>query len=1073
MTNCIQNLLASIRNKPVKRRVYKILSNLSSDHWLQSNLENYKKQLNTEEQWFDSISFLNWYAHNFKPKNYLEVGVRRGRSIAQVLVESPETNAYGFDLWIPDYASIPQQGIYTSNPGPEFVLAELKKLGVENLPTLIRGDSHETLPSFFDNSNNPQEFDLIFIDGDHTYTGAKIDLDIAFEHLAPGGALLFDDIYHRSHLYLSKLWDTYKNKFDDYLFIEDVSGNGAGVAFKPPYTQLEYHLNKKITIPNRKNNNKSTEQLPVHFFTIVLNGEPFIRYHIDIFNQLPFPWHWHIIEGVADLKHDTAWVLAHGGHIVEEIHDKGYSNDGTTEYLDELAQQYPEQVTIYRKPEGVFWDGKREMVNAPLANIQEECLLWQVDADELWTVEQICTARQMFIDNPGKTAAFYWCWYFVGENLLISTRNCYAQNPQQEWLRTWRYKPGAIWASHSPPCLVEPLANGKWIDLAQVNPLSHEETEKEGLVFQHFAYATPTQLKFKEQYYGYQNAVAKWKALQEQTRFPVLLRQYFPWVQDTTQVERAESVGVVPIAKREDGRSNWQFIQPEELPSQSLKIEKTSPIIIVDGVFFQLFKTGIARVWKSLLEEWADNGFAKHIIVLDRAGTAPEIPGIRYQAVPPYDYYKTHTDRGILQQICDQEGADLFISTYYTTPISTPSVFMAYDMIPEVMGWNLNHPMWQEKHYAIRYASAYIAISENTARDLVEFFPDISPESVTVAPCGVKNPFLPATVEEVNGFTTKYGISKPYFLIVGASGTGSYKNSILFFQAFAQLYSKQGFDIVVTGSGSLLDPELRAYTSGSVVHMLQLSEQELRAAYSGAVALVYPSKYEGFGLPILEAMACGCPVITCANASIPEVAGEAVLYVHDDKVNELANALCDVQKPTVRHSLVAAGFEQAKKFSWSTMANHVSSVLVDATLLPFNLKDINLIIFPDWSQPEESLGIDLQKAVKAVAMHPNSSYMTLLIDISSIFEEEATMLLSAVVMNLLMEEDLDVSEGLEISLVGKLSESQWQALLAHIDARLMLEHENQQAIAQAKAETLQSYEVDGFSDGQVSSFFLS
>lgn len=336
------------------------------------------------------------------------------------------------------------------------------------------------------------------------------------------------------------------------------------------------------------------------------------------------------------------------------------------------------------------------------------------------------------------------------------------------------------------------------------------------------------------------------------------------------------------------------FLEPEKLRNQNLRIEKILPTIIVDGVFFQLYKTGIGRVWCSLLEEWAENGSSKHILVLDRAGTAPKIPGLRYRSVQPYDYAKTDADREMLQQVCDEEGAELFISTYYTTPISTPSVFMAYDMIPEAMGWDLNHPMWQEKHYAIQHAAAYMAISENTARDLVKFFPQISSESVTVALCGVKRSFLTASLEKINSFKTKYGISKPYFILVG---TGGYKNTILFFKAFAQLCSRGGFDIVCTGSSSLLETEFRNYTSGSVVHMLQLSDEELKAAYSGAIALVYPSKYEGFGLPVLEAIACGCPVITCPNASIPEVAGKAALYVNDEDVDGLTDALCDVQKP--------------------------------------------------------------------------------------------------------------------------------------------------------------------------------
>ena len=488
-------------------------------------------------------------------------------------------------------------------------------------------------------------------------------------------------------------------------------------------------------------------------------------------------------------------------------------------------------------------------------------------------------------------------------------------------------------------------------------------------------------------------------------------------------------------------------------------------IIVIDGVFFQLYRTGIARVWRSLLQEWAEDSFSKYIVVLDRAGTAPKIPGIKYRTVSPYDYDTTEADREMLQQVCDEEGADLFISTYYTTPFSTPSVFMAYDMIPEVLGANFDEPMWQEKHRGIHHASAYISISQNTAFDLVKFFPQIPSNLVTVAHCGVANNFSPASLEEVNCFKTKYGISKPYFLLVGA-GSG-YKNANLFFQAFAKLYSRQGFEIVCTGSGILLSPEFRDFTWGSTVHMLQLSDEELRLAYSGAIALVYPSKYEGFGMPVLEAIACACPVITCPNSSLPEVAGEAALYVNDDDIDGLADALCEVQKPKVRNSFIAAGLEQAKNFSWSKMAKTVRSALIDATLMRLNLKEINLIIFPDWTQAEESLGLELERVVRAIATHPDKSNIALIIYYSNINDEDAYLALSSVAMNLLMEEDIDVSEGPEISMIRQLSEIQWEALMPRLYGRIVLENENRDAIAYQKATTLPSFELDSFSNKKV------
>ncbi|BBD57757.1 macrocin-O-methyltransferase domain-containing protein [Nostoc sp. HK-01] len=482
------------------------------------------------------------------------------------------------------------------------------------------------------------------------------------------------------------------------------------------------------------------------------------------------------------------------------------------------------------------------------------------------------------------------------------------------------------------------------------------------------------------------------------------------------------------------------------------------PKIVVDGIFFQLYQTGIARVWKSLLEEWATNGFANHIVVLDRGGTAPKIFGVRYLDIVNYDYNNTEADKQMLQQICDDEGADLFISSYYTTPLTTPSVFMAYDMIPEVMGWNMDNPMWQVKHQGIQHASAYIAISEHTAHDLSNCFPEIPIESIAVAHCGVSSTFSPSKLEKVNVFKAKYGITKPYFILIG-TGNG-YKNSMLFFQAFSQLASSYGFDIICTGSGGILAPEFRDCTSGSNVYMLQLSDEELATAYSGALALVYPSKYEGFGMPIVEAMACGCPVITCPKASIPEVGGEAVIYVNDDDINELANALCDVQKPSIRQALIEAGLVQAQNFSWSKMANIVSTALINASLLSLNLKEINLIVFPDWSQSEDVVGLELESVIKAIATYPDSQKTTLLINTSNISAEDAELLLSGITMNLLMEEDLDISEGLEISLVGSLADIQWQALLPRLNSRIIMEHEDKAVLAELSIESLPACELE-------------
>jgi len=244
MSNTINwEWVSSIGSAEVKKRTYSIIQKLSPDYWLEIDIKEYKDAYEKNKTWIDLLTVLNWYAYTFKPKYYLEIGVRRGRSMAQVLVESPDTTAFGFDIWLPNYGSDVEKGIKVKNPGRDFVLKEFRNLGVSKEPTLIDGASQKTLGRFIHNPDYPREINLITVDGDHTYLGAKVDLINAFLLLAPGGALVFDDINHPSHMELGGLWEEFKAKYPDYLFIQDSYIRGIGVAFKPPFDYL-FELDK-------------------------------------------------------------------------------------------------------------------------------------------------------------------------------------------------------------------------------------------------------------------------------------------------------------------------------------------------------------------------------------------------------------------------------------------------------------------------------------------------------------------------------------------------------------------------------------------------------------------------------------------------------------------------------------------------------------------------------------------------------------------------------------------------------------------------------------------------------------
>jgi tetratricopeptide (TPR) repeat protein len=165
-------------------------------------------------------------------------------------------------------------------------------------------------------------------------------------------------------------------------------------------------------------------------------------------------------------------------------------------------------------------------------------------------------------------------------------------------------------------------------------------------------------------------------------------------------------------------------------------------------------------------------------------------------------------------------------------------------------------------------------------------------------------------------------------LIVGERR--GYKNAQLFFKAFEALGSARSrYDIVCTGSKEPLEEMFAAHVGPATVHMLQLSDDDLQAAYAGAQALVYPSKYEGFGMPVIEAMACECPVITSRNSSLQEVAGEAAIYVDPDDVRDMTRALKQLQDKTHRNRFIAAGRRRASLYSWRKMAVSVRTALTE------------------------------------------------------------------------------------------------------------------------------------------------
>lgn len=351
--------------------------------------------------------------------------------------------------------------------------------------------------------------------------------------------------------------------------------------------------------------------------------------------------------------------------------------------------------------------------------------------------------------------------------------------------------------------------------------------------------------------------------------------------------------------------------------------------LLVDGVFFQMTNTGIARVWASVLSILGrDQRFEIHL--LDR-GNAPSIPGVRNIPFPAYQFQYCPADSELIQQICDHYRIDLFTSTYYTSPMRTPMVLLVYDMIPELFGFDMSLRGWTEKATAISYAQDYLCISHNTRKDLLMLYPEIPEERVAVAHCGVdEDVFHERSEHEVAAFRERYGLDRPYFLFVGSRVQhNGYKNSSLFFEALSQL-DDPGFDVFCAGGEPEIEPSiLDSLPRGVRCQRAHLTDDELATAYGGALALVYPSLYEGFGMPVIEAMASGCPVITTHHGSLAEAAGNAAVLVSGTSATEMAEALLRIQDAGMRARLRARGLAHARRFRWQDIADRLAACLMD------------------------------------------------------------------------------------------------------------------------------------------------
>jgi glycosyltransferase involved in cell wall biosynthesis len=283
-------------------------------------------------------------------------------------------------------------------------------------------------------------------------------------------------------------------------------------------------------------------------------------------------------------------------------------------------------------------------------------------------------------------------------------------------------------------------------------------------------------------------------------------------------------------------------------------------------------------------------------------------------------------NRGESIRLLQEQDFDIFHPTYYEPYFlkylrKKPFVVTVYDMIherfPQYFKPGDKTQIWKKQ--LIENAGAVIAISENTRQDIIKFT-GADPDRIHVIYLG--NPFEHGS-SQIDTCPAPSVFEKPYLLFVG--GRPAYKNFDLFIESVAgMLCDHEELHVVCAGWLPFGSQEKRHFEELKIlrkVHHVKINDTVLKNLYRNARAFVFPSLYEGFGLPVLEAFSCNCPAILSNTSSLPEIGGDGAVYFdpHDQETirSTVEQVLCNER---YRQDLIQKGSERLKLFSWEKTA---------------------------------------------------------------------------------------------------------------------------------------------------------
>ncbi len=345
--------------------------------------------------------------------------------------------------------------------------------------------------------------------------------------------------------------------------------------------------------------------------------------------------------------------------------------------------------------------------------------------------------------------------------------------------------------------------------------------------------------------------------------------------------------------------------------------------------------TGIERLTARLLQHWPDQG-SRCIAYTDKpvrfAMHSVEIRTLR--SFSPAAWFHVQLPIALYR-----DRVNVFLSPVTMLPAWLPArvrpAVIAYDFAymhyPEFYSRRELTILHTKTDRAIRHAELVIVISRSTLRDLQQFYPEVSNHSRCIYPAA--DPPVPSHASAV-----LQQLARPFLLTIGTAY--GRKNLQLLVPTLHILRKRFGHPITAVMTGkrgfaeeAVLDEARKQGIGDAVVHLGFVSDEEKAWLFSNAAAFFFPSLYEGFGIPVLEAMRYGCPVVCANTSSLPEVGGDGALYFDPHDAAAAAAAVHRLLTETgFRNDLIRRGGENCKRFSWQAMARAYHDALM--TLQP-------------------------------------------------------------------------------------------------------------------------------------------